>query len=174
MLAAVRQIQLAVGLGLLVDATLYVAVVPLLPHYTDEFHLDKLGAGLVLAAYPLAGVLGALPAGLLSARTGGRRLMIFGNAVFAAATVAFAFAPSAAVLAGARFVQGIASSICWSAGIAWLTVNAPLDRRGAAVGKAVAMVSTGTVIGPAIGGLGGATSPEFAFLCVTALALVAL
>jgi predicted MFS family arabinose efflux permease len=169
----VRRIQLAVGLGLLVDATLYVAVVPLLPHYTERFHLDKLGAGLVLAAYPAAGVLGALPAGLLASKIGGRTLMIFGNTVFAAATLAFAFAPSAAVLGLARFVQGVASSICWSAGLAWLTVNAPLERRGAAVGGAVAMVSTGTVIGPAIGGLGGVTSPEVAFLTVTVLAAAA-
>ncbi len=173
MLAGVRRIQLAVGLGLLVDATLYVAVVPLLPHYTERFHLDKFGAGLVLAAYPAAGVLGALPAGLLASRIGGRALMIFGNVVFAAATLAFAFAPSAEVLGLARFVQGVASAICWSAGLAWLTVNAPLDRRGAAVGGAVAMVSTGTVLGPVVGGLGGVTSPEIAFLTVTVFALAA-
>jgi MFS family permease len=171
MLVGVRRIQLAVGLGLLVDATLYVAVVPLLPHYTERFHLDKLGAGLVLAAYPLAGVIGALPAGLLASRIGGRVLMIFGNAVFAAATLVFAFAPSAAILGLARFVQGVASAVCWSAGLAWLTVNAPLERRGATVGVAVAMVSTGTVLGPAVGGLGGATSPEVAFLTVTVFAL---
>jgi predicted MFS family arabinose efflux permease len=100
--------------------------------------------------------------------------MIFGNGVFAAATLAFAFAPSAEVLGLARFVQGVASSICWSAGLAWLTVNAPLERRGATVGVAVAMVSTGTVLGPAVGGLGGATSPEFAFLTVTVFAVIAL
>src|ERR1700750_3083107 len=99
--------------------------------------------------------------------------MIFGNAVFAAATLAFAFAPSAGVLAGARFVQGVASSICWSAGLAWLTVNAPENRRGAVVARPVAMFSAGSVSGPSIGALGGATSPKLAFLCVTALPLAA-
>ena len=48
-----RRITIAVGLTMLVESTLYQAVVPLLPSYADRFHLSKAGAGLVLAAYPL-------------------------------------------------------------------------------------------------------------------------
>jgi len=48
-----RRITIAVGLTMLVESALYQAVVPLLPTYSDRFHLSKTGAGLVLAAYPL-------------------------------------------------------------------------------------------------------------------------
>ena len=36
-----RRITIAVGLTMLVESTLYQAVVPLLPSYSDEFHLSK-------------------------------------------------------------------------------------------------------------------------------------
>ena len=48
-----RRITIAVGLTMLVESTLYQAVVPLLPSYADRFHLSKTGAGIVLAAYPI-------------------------------------------------------------------------------------------------------------------------
>jgi len=37
-----------------VDASLYLAVLPLLPHYVHRFDLSTLGAGVVIAAYPVS------------------------------------------------------------------------------------------------------------------------
>ena len=60
-LAAMRRIELAVALALLMDAALYGAVVPLLPYYAQRFDLSKLEAGLVLAAYPAVVLLLSVP-----------------------------------------------------------------------------------------------------------------
>ena len=39
-MAPYRRITLAVGVSMFVDASLYLAVLPLLPRYADQFHLD--------------------------------------------------------------------------------------------------------------------------------------
>jgi predicted MFS family arabinose efflux permease len=168
-----RRIQLAVGLGLFMDAALYVALIPLLPYYSERFGLSKLTAGLVLAAYPLLVLVTALPAGVVSSRVGGRRVTIAGSIGFAVSTIAFALAPDAGVLALARGLQGIASGMIWSAGIAWLTSNAPPANRGRFVGRAMAGVAVGAIAGPALGALAGETSPEAAFLVAAGVAALA-
>jgi predicted MFS family arabinose efflux permease len=167
-----RRIQLAVALSLFMDAALYVAVVPLLPYYADHFGLSKLGAGVVLAAYPAFVLATSLPIGALAGRVGGRRVVLGGSWLFVLSTVVFALAPNALVLALARSVQGVASAASWSAGISWLTANAAPEERGAMVGRAMSAVSAGAIAGPAIGALGGATSPRLAFLLTALLALV--
>jgi predicted MFS family arabinose efflux permease len=167
-----RRIELAVALAMFMDAALYVAVVPLLPYYADHFGLSKLTAGLVLAAYPALVLAVSLPIGALAGRIGGRRVLLGGAWLFVLSTVVFALAPNALVLALARSVQGVASAASWSAGIAWLTANGPAEERGAIVGRAMSAVSAGAIAGPAIGALGGATSPRLAFLMTALLALV--
>ena len=49
-----RRITFAVGLAMFVDSALYLAILPLLPHYAHEFGLGTLGVALVLSAYPAA------------------------------------------------------------------------------------------------------------------------
>ena len=49
-----RRITLAVGVLMFVDAALYLAVIPLLPHYVDRFGLSTFEAGVVIAAYPIS------------------------------------------------------------------------------------------------------------------------
>ncbi len=158
---------------LFVDSVLYLALVPFLPHYAERFDLSKAEAGLVLAALPAAILVSALPVGVLAGRLGSRRVVIAGNIVFTAATIAFAFAPNLEVFVLARIAQGVANATCWGASLAWLTANAPADRRGAAVGSAMGLVAAGSIAGPALGALGGATSPEFAFSLVAVLGAAA-
>src|SRR6185503_11908454 len=45
------------------------------------------------------------------------------------------------------------------ASMAWLTANAPTERRGEQVGGVMGLVSAGSIAGPAFGALGGWTSP---------------
>jgi MFS family permease len=57
--------------------------------------------------------------------------------------------------------------------MAWLTGNAPRDRRGEQVGGVMGLVSAGSIAGPVFGAVGGWTSPEFAFSLIALLGAVA-
>ena len=46
-----RRVFLLVAAVLLVDTAFYAAIVPLLPHYTDELGLSQTGAGVLTASY---------------------------------------------------------------------------------------------------------------------------
>jgi DHA1 family solute carrier family 18 vesicular amine transporter 1/2 len=169
-----RRITIAVGLTMLVESTLYQAVVPLLPSYADRFHLSKAGAGLVLAAYPLPAPVIGLLAGFLTPRIGGRRMALIASALLTVSTLAFAFAPTASVLVGARMLQGIAAGITWAASMAWLSANTPRDRLPRESGIVMGLFSTGAVIGPGVGSFAHATSPLLAFSCLAGAAALTI
>src|SRR6185503_7946178 len=99
-----RRITVAVGVSMFVDASLYLAVLPLLPRYADEFGLNTLQAGVVLAAYPASVPVVSLGCIALVPRVGARRITLASAVLMTVATVIFAFAPNAAVLVLARFV----------------------------------------------------------------------
>ena len=169
-----RRITIAVGLTMLVESTLYQAVVPLLPSYADRFDLSKTGAGVVLAAYPLPTPIIGLLAGLLTPRIGGRRMALAGSSLLTVATLAFAFAPNVIVLDLARGLQGCAAGITWAASMAWLSANTPRERLGREAGIVMGLFSTGAVIGPGVGSFAHATSPALAFSCLAGAAALTI
>src|SRR6188472_4694887 len=93
------------------DITFFTALVPLLPHFVSSYGLSKGAAGVLSASYA-AGVLAAsLPSGLAAARFGPRRAALAGVSLTAVSSLAFAFADSAWMLGGARFLQGVGSAL---------------------------------------------------------------
>jgi MFS family permease len=164
-----RLITVAVGVGMFVDATLYLAVLPLLPTYAARFHFSTTGAAVLLAAYPAAAPILAIGGIWLLPRFGGRTVTLASAGVMTGATVAFALAPNTTVLIGARFMQGLASGAIWTASMAWVTYNAPAGRRGRESGIVMGMLSTGSVVGPGIGGLAAAAGTQIAFGLVAAV-----
>lgn len=169
-----RRITLGVGLAMFVDAALYLAVLPLLPHYADRFHLGTPGVAIVVAAYPAASPLVALACIPLAPRIGGRRIALASGVVMTIATIVFAFAPNVETLVVARFLQGIASGTVWTASMAWVTHNAPPDRRGREAGIVMGMLSAGSVAGPLVGAFAAWAGTAPAFLCVAAISASSL
>src|SRR6059036_1559938 len=148
-----RRLLLLVGALVFVDTMFFAALTPLLPQYADRFDLSKAGAGVLAGAYPAGVLLGAIPSGLISVRIGVKRTVLAGAVLMAATTVAFGFADSIGVLEGARFAQGLASALTWSAGQAWLVAAAPPERRGELIGSALAAAIVGAMFGPVLGGI---------------------
>ncbi len=162
---------MAVGVLMFVDASLYLAVLPLLPDYASRFDLGTVGAGVVVAAYPVSVPLVSIGCIALVPRLGARRITLASAALMTVATAIFAWAPSALVLVLARFVQGFASGSVWTASMAWVTENAPPEHRGRESGIVTGMLSAGSVAGPGIGALAGAAGQGIAFGLVAVAAL---
>jgi DHA1 family solute carrier family 18 vesicular amine transporter 1/2 len=167
-----RRITLAVGVQMFVDASLYLAVLPLLPHYADEFGLNTFQASLVLAAYPISVPFVSLACIALVPRVGARRITLFSAVLMTVATVIFAWAPSVEILILARFVQGFASGSIWTASMSWVTDNAPPSRRGRESGIVMGLLSAGSVAGPGIGALAATAGSALAFGVVAAVSAV--
>src|SRR5262249_27873239 len=113
--------------------------------------------------------------GSLADRYGRRRIFVVGAAVFAAASLACGVAPTAALLVGARAVQGMGAALLVPASLALLGATFSAEGRGRAVGTWTAMTAIGTAIGPALGGwLVQAISWRAVFLVNIPLAIAVL
>jgi MFS family permease len=169
-----RRLLLLVCSITLADTMLYAALVPLLPHYADEFDLSKGQAGLLVGAYAAGAFLGAIPGGLAAARFGPRRAVVAGLLVMAVASVAFGFAGDALTLGLARFAQGAGSALSWAGALAWLVQGTPRERRGEMLGTAIGAAIFGALLGPAVGAVAESVGarPAFVGVAVVSLALV--
>ena len=167
-----RRITLAVGVSMFVDASLYLAVLPLLPRYADQFDLNTFQAGLVLAAYPVSVPFVSLGCIVLVPRVGARRISLCSALLMTVATVIFAWAPNVEILILARFVQGFASGSIWTASMSWVTDNAPAGHRGRESGIVMGLLSAGSIAGPGIGALAATAGSGLAFGLVAAVSFV--
>lgn len=118
-----------------------------LPQLYGRFRTGIVGVSWVLTAYNVA--VAATAVLLLAAGvTVGRRGYFGGVAVFGAASVACAVAPSLAVLIAARCAQGAGAALLLAGAIGLLVDHLPAGARRWALAAGV-----GVAVGPAVGGL---------------------
>ena len=107
----------------------------------------------VISAYQLAVVATLLPFAALGDLWGPRRVFLGGLAIFTAASLGCALAPSLPLLAGARVLQGVGAGALMSVNIALIRLFFPPERLGRGVGLNALVVGVAFAVGPTVASL---------------------
>ena len=165
-----RLLFLVAGAIVFVDTMFYAAVAPLLPSLSRELHLSKASAGLLTAGYAIGTLVGAIPGGLLAERAGPRITLYTGLGLMGVSSLAFGLLDNIVLLDAARVLQGFGGACTWAGALAWLVAEVPADRRGSAIGGALAAGIGGALFGPVIGTLAHALGRAAVFSAVVVVA----
>jgi MFS family permease len=148
-----------------------------LPDILDEFGVGDAAAGVLVAAGTVPGIVMAPVIGLLADRYGRRAVLVPCLAVFGAAGLLSAFAPTFGLLLVARLLQGFGSAGLINLAVVLIGDNWSGIERTRLIGRNAAVLTVSLVVLPAVGGLlaqlGGwrlALAP-MGFALVTALAI---
>lgn len=153
-----------------VDMLLYYLLVPLLPRYARDLHLNQMEVGILFGSYAVALLAATFPVAVLSDRIGRRAPMLWGLGALAVTTVMFAVSKQYWLLVLARSLQGAAGAATWLPGMALLADHFPSEARGKAMGTAFAAANLGVLIGPPLSGfLDQHMGPSAPFLLGAAL-----
>jgi len=142
------------------------ALLPVLPIYFTENGVDLAQLGVVIAAWPLARLVGEPFFGWLADRTSRVPLMVIGliaTGVFCLLPLVFVGTVAFVVL---RAAAGLATALYDPAARGYITDATPPERRGEAFGLYGAVQMGGFLVGPAIGALGAQRFGGVAFVFV--------
>ena len=145
--AAVAAILGAIVLVVLDSAIANVA----LPSIAQQLHAAPADAVWIATAYQLAIVMFLLPASAIGEKLGYRRVFAGGVALFTAASVLCALAPSLPWLVAARCLQGLGSAAVMPLGLALLRFTYPRRLLGQAIAWNALAVAGASAAGPAVG-----------------------
>lgn len=106
----------------------------------------------VILAYTLTISALLLPMGRLSDIIGLKRVYIIGSLLFALFALAAGLAANMGLLIGFRILQGAGAAMTQGTGMAIIAAAFPGNERGKAIGLMMGVVSSGAIVGPALGG----------------------
>lgn len=148
---------------LLAEATIWLgfgALLPILPIYFTQHGVDLPTLGVVVAAWPMARLVGEPLFGWLADRLPRRSMMITGLALSAVFAVLPLFWVGPVAFIVARALSGLAAAMYDPAARAYLVDANPPERQGEAFGLYGAAQTGGFMLGPAIGGVAAAATGQ--------------
>jgi len=143
---AMATIAISVGLAVLDGAIANIA----LPAIARDMASSPSATIWVVNAYQLAVTVSLLPFAFLGDMLGYRRVYLTGLAVFTAASLACALAPSLPWLVGARVVQGFGGAGIMSVNTALIRFIFPREMLGRGLGLNSLIVATFSALGPSL------------------------
>lgn len=132
------------------DATVVTVALPQLQH---ELHLDQADLEWVAAGYPLTYASLLLIGGRTADRHGHRTTLLTGTALFTAASILCALAPTGTLLIAGRLLQGAAAALIFPAALTVVTHHLPDTLRTTGVSLLTATVAVALATGPVISGV---------------------
>jgi len=129
-----------------------VVVITALPRMQRDLHVSLSSLQWTLNAYGIAFAAGIITAAALGDRFGRRKVFTTGLALFTAASVPCALAPSLSALIVARTVQGLGGAVVLPLSLTILTASFPVERRGMIVGIYGGLAGLAVALGPIVGG----------------------
>ncbi len=160
--------------GVLMAALDIGIVGPALPAIQASFEADERAVSWVFGIYILFQLVGAPLMAKFSDRCGRRAIYLASVAVFAAASLIVALAPSIAVLLAGRAIQGFCAGGILPVASAVIGDTFPPERRGHALGLIGAVFGIAFLIGPLLGGILLRWGWQWLFLLNLPLAAVVL
>jgi len=124
-----------------------------LPTLAEAFDASFQEVQWVVLAYLLSVTTLIVGAGRLGDIAGRRRLLLVGIALFTAASVLCAGAPTLILLIAARAAQGLGASIMMALTLAFVGETVSKEKTGRAMGLLGTMSAIGTALGPSLGGV---------------------
>jgi MFS transporter, DHA2 family, multidrug resistance protein len=143
---AVAAIILAITMSVLDSTIVNVA----LPSLARDFHISNAASVWVINSYQLAILIALLPLASLGEIVGYRLVAQWGLAIFTAASLACALAPTLGFLGIARIVQGLGAAGIMSVNSALVRFTYPHRMLGRAIGINAFSVAVAAAIGPTI------------------------
>ena len=143
----------AVALGTFASVADQVSVNVAMHPIAGHFDTDIPTVQWVIISYTLTISALLLPMGRLSDIIGLKRVYIIGSLVFGFFAIAAGLSVNLEMLIGARIVQGAGAAMTQGTGMAIIAAAFPNNERGKAIGFMMSVVSSGAIVGPALGGL---------------------
>src|SRR3954462_15655590 len=148
-----RWVVLAVtSLGALLASLTSGTLVIALPDILRDLHTDLFTLLWIAVGYTLVATALVLNAGRIADQVGRARTYTGGFALFPAASIACALAPSAFLLIVARLAQGVGGAFLMANSAALVTDAFPRRELGRALGINAMVVGAGLILGPILGG----------------------
>jgi DHA2 family multidrug resistance protein-like MFS transporter len=143
---AIMAIVLAITMSVL-DSTIVNVALPSMAH---DFRESDAASIWVINSYQIAILIALLPLASLGEIVGYRRVSQWGLAIFTAASLACALAPTLGILSVARIVQGLGAAGIMSVNSALVRFTYPHQMLGRAIGINAFAVAVAAALGPTI------------------------
>jgi EmrB/QacA subfamily drug resistance transporter len=147
-----RAVAFVVNLGAFLTPFMAASLNLGLPAMGRDLHMGATTLSWVASAYLLSAAVFSVPFGRIADIYGRRRILLYGNGLFAVFSLLAVFAPTAWVMLVLRVLQGVAGAMLFSTGTAILTSVFPPGDRGRILGQNVTAVYLGLALGPFAGG----------------------
>ncbi|MDT3698080.1 MAG: MFS transporter [Thermincola sp.] len=148
-----NRLYFIINLTVFIDTLLYGIIVPAVPHYAETFDISETVVGTIFVAYSAGLLLSSVPVGHLCDRVDRKKILITGAIGLAVTTLIYMVSNSLYLILISRFLQGVASSAAWTAGMALVAEMFPSSSRGKKLGLILSAAGLGTIVGPALGGV---------------------